>query len=684
MPKKRSNPKGAAKKSSPTKTLAKRPTSVGPSRNEYASVLTDLTQLIRDSRRRALATVNRELVCLYWHIGRTIVEQQETAHWGDAVVEQLATDLRAAFPDMKGLSRDNVFRMRQFFLTCRETDRWFDKNFDGTTKVGAARRQIEGADSASQIVGAAPRQFEKREKVATASPQSPSLISGIESEVLSGVIQSLSWTHHHIIMGACDRPDERYFYMAMSVRERWSVRELRRQIDAALFERYVSVKRDPEKCLPADAEHGDLMPFKDHYVLEFLGLEDEHSEKELRKAILGNLRDFFLEFGKDLTFVGEEYPLTVGADTFYIDLLFFHRRLQCLISVDLKIGKFKPEYAGKSQFYCAALDEQLRLPHENPSIGLVLCKTADHAQVRLALTAAARKIGIATYQTVLPDEHLLEQRLARLPMPQEVEPRSSRLWTVSRRRLLFSGNDVGIAASAAEKSKCGTTLRVVNCDAERRTTMKATMTFTDDFRELTGNPPFPWQESLYERFIAHCGETLRVANRNEEYPNNIPSSCNLPTGLGKTSVVAIWLIALANHPDRMPRRLVYVVNRRTVVDQTTTEVEKLRERLGNSPRLQELRKRLVDLCALPLDGKDEPLAISTLRGCQEFIVVRRSASQTHDAERRATLRGQFADNREWSADPARPAVIVGTVDMIGSCLSLGHFSVGIRHHGLCV
>jgi predicted nuclease of restriction endonuclease-like (RecB) superfamily len=422
MPKKRSTPKAAAKKSSQTKTLAKRPASVGPSRNEYVSVLTDLTQLIRDSRRRALTTVNRELVCLYWHIGHTIVEQQETAHWGDAVVEQLAADLRAAFPDMKGFSRDNVFRMRQFFLSCRELDRWQKQSLFTDAKVGTAPRLLPEEQALAKKVGAVSRQSSHAEKVGTVSRQLPPLLESTVSAEFGGLILGLSWSQQTIIMGACDRPDERYFYMAMSVRERWSVRELRRQIDAALFERYVSVKRDPEKCLPTDAEHGDLLPFKDHYVLEFLGLEDEHTEKELRKAILGNLRDFFLEFGKDLTFVGEEYPLTVGADTFYIDLLFFHRRLQCLISVDLKIGKFKPEYAGKSQFYCAALDEQLRLSHENPSIGLVLCKTADHAQVRLALTAAARKIGIATYQTVLPDEHLLEQRLARLPMPQEVEP----------------------------------------------------------------------------------------------------------------------------------------------------------------------------------------------------------------------------------------------------------------------
>lgn len=210
--------------------------------------------------------------------------------------------------------------------------------------------------------------------------------------------------------------------MAMSARERWSVREVRRQIDADLFTRYVSVKSHPEKCLPAEAESGDLLPFKDHYILEFLGLEDEHSESQLRQAILANLRDFFLEFGKDLTFVGEEYPLTVDDDTFHIDLLFFHRRLQCLIAIDLKKGKFKPEHAGKMRFYCAALDEYVKLPHENPSLGLVLCRSANAVQVRLALTDAAEKIGVATYQTALPDERLIRQRIEQLPdLPEEDE-----------------------------------------------------------------------------------------------------------------------------------------------------------------------------------------------------------------------------------------------------------------------
>lgn len=236
---------------------------------------------------------------------------------------------------------------------------------------------------------------------------------------------SLSWTRHHIITGACDTAAER-FYLAMAVRR------LRRQIDAALFLRYMSVTRDPEKCLPDNAESGDLLPFKNQFVLEFLGLTEEHSEKELRKAILANLRDFFLEFGRDVTFVGDEYAITVGNDTFYIDLLFFPRQRsprpgtpgrgaggEGRLAVELKIGEFKPEYVGKSLFYCAALDEQVRLAHENPSIGLVLCKTADHAQVRLALTAAARKIGVATYQTGLPDAKLIRARLEDFAWPRE-------------------------------------------------------------------------------------------------------------------------------------------------------------------------------------------------------------------------------------------------------------------------
>jgi predicted nuclease of restriction endonuclease-like (RecB) superfamily len=378
----------------------------------YQDVLANITQWIEQSRRRALAAVNRELVYLYWNIGRVITRRQETASWGDAVVERLSQDLRAAFPDIKGLTKDNLFRMRKFYQGCLAIDEWLLESPAAHSIAMTPARILKN-------VGAAPPQIPTRqhgeEKVGSPTPQ-------LRDTALLHVLASLSWTHLTMIYGACEPPEERYFYMQMAIRERWSVRELRRQVDADLFVRYVSASSNPDKCLPVEAESGDLLPFKDHYVLEFLGLEDGHSELELRKAILANLRDFFLEFGKDLAFVGDEYPLTIGGDTFFIDLLFFHRRLRCLIALELKRGKFKPEYAGKSRFYCAALDEFMKLPDEAPSLGLVLCRGADAVQVRLALTDAAKRIGIATYQTALPDERLIRQRVEQLPqLPEDNE-----------------------------------------------------------------------------------------------------------------------------------------------------------------------------------------------------------------------------------------------------------------------
>lgn len=384
----------------------------------YDGVLADLKELIAESRQRAAASVNRELILLYWQIGAVIVRQQEQAQWGDAVVERLAADLRTEFPEMKGFGRDNIFRMRQLAVSLVEVDQWLaDPQPVAAKAVTTAKEKVgtvcqlfpgtkETGDSSdpNEFVGTVSRQL---------SHTKISLKNAL-SRQLTSLVLAISWSHHRLIVARCDSPAERYFYIKMSAAERWSVRELRRQIDSVLFTRYTTVKHDPERCLPDDAESGDLLPFRDHYVLEFLGLEEEHTERELRHAILSNLRDFFLEFGRDLTFVGEEYPLTVGNDTFSIDLLFFHRRLQCLIEVDLKKGEFKPEYVGKSQFYCAALDEQIKLPHEKPTIGLVLCKSADSVQVRLALTEAAHRIGVATYQTALPDAELIERRLQQL------------------------------------------------------------------------------------------------------------------------------------------------------------------------------------------------------------------------------------------------------------------------------
>ena len=350
---------------------------------DYAAVLVDLKLMIRAARLRSLSAVNRELVFLYWQMGRAIVLKQEQAAWGDSVVEQLSADLRSEFPDMKGFTSGGLWRMRQFYNVCRDINEW-------TLAKLSQPLRASGENASDPILATLWREL---------TPQ------------VSQLLVSVSWSHHRLIIGASDRSDERFFYLNMAVQERWSVRELERQIESDLFTRYVSVKRHPEKCLPPRCENGELLPFKDHYILDFLGLEDRHTERQLRKAMLANLRGVFLEFGRDFALVGEEHPITVGDDTFRIDLLFFHRKLQCLVAVELKSGQFKPEYIGKCQFYLAALDENVRLPHERPSVGLVLCKSAGGLQMRLALTLAARRVGVATYQTALPDEQFIMQRM---------------------------------------------------------------------------------------------------------------------------------------------------------------------------------------------------------------------------------------------------------------------------------
>lgn len=323
----------------------------------YNKFLKEIKEEILRRRYKALQTVNRELIGLYWEIGKKIVEKQERSGWGEGIVENLAKDLALAFPDTKGFSERNLWNMKQYYSAYRRTP-----------------------------------------KLQTLSAE-------------------ISWSNNLLIIERLKDSHEIEFYLKLCVSERWSFRELERQLDTDLFTRYIGLKR-PGKALPAKGKD-PLAQFKDHYVLDFLGLEATHSEEALRRSILTNLRDFFLEFGKNFSFIGSEYPLRVGGETFELDLLFYHRELGCLVPVELKIGAFKPEYIGKMQFYLGALDEQIRLPHEKPSVGLILCKSKNDETVRLAMSQAARKIGVATYQAKLLDTKLLTQKLHQLPLPKE-------------------------------------------------------------------------------------------------------------------------------------------------------------------------------------------------------------------------------------------------------------------------
>ncbi|MBI3247832.1 MAG: DUF1016 domain-containing protein [Deltaproteobacteria bacterium] len=310
----------------------------------------EVVGLIQHARQRAFQAVNTELIDLYWQVGEYISRKLETATWGESVVEKLAGYIAQKHPDIKGFTRRSLFRMRQFYETYRN-----DK------------------------------------KVAP-------------------LVTQLSWTHNLLILSRAKRPEEREFYLRLCLREHWSKRELERQLASAFFERTVL---SPPKVSPPVAQlHPDATAiFKDIYLLDFLDLPDRHSEADLQQALIANLRRFLLELGRDFCFVGEQYLVQVGGKDFHIDLLFYHRELQCLVAFELKIDEFSPAHLGQLAFYVEALDRDVRKPHEQPSIGVLLCATKDNEVVEYALSRTLSPTLIAEYQTRLPDKRLLQAKL---------------------------------------------------------------------------------------------------------------------------------------------------------------------------------------------------------------------------------------------------------------------------------
>jgi predicted nuclease of restriction endonuclease-like (RecB) superfamily len=310
----------------------------------------EVVEMIQAARGQALTAVNTALIDLYWNIGGYISRKLETAAWGEGVVEALARYIQRRHPNLRGFTRPNLFRMRQFF-----------EAYKGDEKV-------------------------------------------------SPLVRQLPWSANLHILTKCKRPEERDFYLRMAVQQRWSVREVARQIDGALFERAVL---NPPKVstLLRQLHPGAEAVFRDAYVVEFLDLPDGHREADLHKSLLRNLRHFLAELGRDFCFVGSEVPLQVGGKDFALDLLFFHRSLTCLVAFELKIGEFQPEHLGKLSFYLEALDRDVRKPHEGPSIGVLLCASKDSEVVEYALSRSLSPTLIAEYQTQLPDKKLLQAKL---------------------------------------------------------------------------------------------------------------------------------------------------------------------------------------------------------------------------------------------------------------------------------
>ena len=295
--------------------------------------------------------MNEELIFLYWNVGEYISEQLESQKWGSSYVDELASFISENCLGVKGFNRRGLYRMKQFYETYKG------------------------------------------------------------NEFVSPLVTQISCSNHLLILSSTKTEEEREFYIKLCLKEKYSKRELQRQIDSGYFERYML---SSEKLEPIPVTNAIKNNFLDTYVLEFLNLPEKFSEHELKKAIIANLKDFILEIGKDFTFVDEEYRVMVANSDYFIDLLFYHKGLACLVAFELKIGAFKPEHIGKMNFYLEALDREHKKNNENPSVGIILCASKEDEVVEFALSRSVSPTLISEYTLKLIDKKLLRQKLHEL------------------------------------------------------------------------------------------------------------------------------------------------------------------------------------------------------------------------------------------------------------------------------
>ena len=316
----------------------------------YGEQFEKIVDIIESAKERAYRKVNEELITMYRDIGEYISKQSQNSSYGDAFVQKLADFFSENYPELKGFNRRGLYRMKQFYELYKD------------------------------------------------------------EEKVSPLVTQLSWSNHLKIMSACKTMDERIFYMNMCIKERLSKRELERQIDSGYYERYM-LSQNPQSLALETAKKATGNIFLDNYVLDFLDVPEPMSEHDLQKSIIRNLKDFILEIGKDFTFVGEEYRVQVGNHDFFIDLLFYHRGLSCLVAFELKIGEFKPEYVGQINLYLEALDREVKKENENPSVGIILCASKDDEVVEFALSRSLSPTMVAEYNLKLIDKKLLQKKL---------------------------------------------------------------------------------------------------------------------------------------------------------------------------------------------------------------------------------------------------------------------------------
>ena len=336
---------------------------------QYGSFVKEIKAMIYRRQYEAMKRVNTELIQLYWDIGAEIDRKQREEGWGKSVVEVLAKELQKEFVGVSGFSARNLWLMKNFYVEY------------------------------SQNLILQP------------------MVAELQKPIMPPLVAEISWSKNIVIMQKSKDPLEREFYIKITKRYGWTKDVLINNIENKAFEKYLTNQTNFDETVPKEYQLQAKLAVKDDYNFEFLEMGIKHSEAEFEIGLVNNIRAFLTEMGGDFSFIGNQYHLDVADGDYYIDLLLFHRRLRCLVAIDLKIGEFKPEYAGKMQFYLTALDETMKLPEENPSIGIIICKSKNRTRVEYTLKTANKPIGVATYSYY---DNVPENMRSLLPTPDEI------------------------------------------------------------------------------------------------------------------------------------------------------------------------------------------------------------------------------------------------------------------------
>ena len=304
---------------------------------EYLNFKNEITARIRSAQYEALKAVNKEMIALYWEVGKRITEQQTASGWGKSVVENLSRDIQKEFPGIKGFGVSNMWDMARFYAEYQS------------------------------------------------------------DEILQPLVGEISWSKHIVILTKCKETQQRQFYILATKKYGWTKDVLINKIEAKTYENYLLGQSNFDMTLPEKIKNQAILALKDEYTFDLIGLAEEHSEYELEQALIKNIRALLMEFGTDFSFIGNQYRLEVDGKEYFIDLLLYNRRLQAMIAIELKIGEFQPEYKGKMEFYLNVLNDTVKLPHENPAIGIIICKSKSRMTVEYALKSSNMPIGVATY-----------------------------------------------------------------------------------------------------------------------------------------------------------------------------------------------------------------------------------------------------------------------------------------------